>query len=46
MVGFHHVGYATPPEMLAIESMRLAAADGSSITLTGTVSFPMDCTGI
>lgn len=45
-VGFHHVSYATPAEMLAIENMRLTAGDGSSITLTGTASFPMDCTGI
>jgi hypothetical protein len=46
MVGFHHLSYATPPEMLAIEGMRLAAADGRSLILTGTASFPMDCTGL
>jgi hypothetical protein len=45
-VGFHHVSYATPEEMLAIENMRLTAGDGSEVTLTGTGSFPMDCTGI
>jgi len=42
-VGFHYVGYATPPELLAIAEMRLVAGDGSSLTLSGTASFPMDC---
>ena len=45
-VGFHHVSYATPPEMLAVEALKLTAGDGSSLTLTGTASFPMECTGM
>ncbi len=45
-IGFHHVGYVTPPELLAIEDLRLTGSDGSSLALSGTVSFPMDCNGI
>lgn len=45
-VGFHHVGYATPPELLTIDRLRLTANDRSSLTLTGTASFPMGCTGM
>lgn len=45
-IGFHHVSYAMPPEMLAVEALKLTAGDGSSLTLTGTASFPMGCTGM
>ncbi|MFN8621661.1 MAG: hypothetical protein U0869_13045 [Chloroflexota bacterium] len=44
-VGFHHVAYATPPELLAIEGLDLVTDDGAVLTLTGTASFPSDCTG-